>query len=217
MTEGIITFSFDDGSPGWMLGAKILEKYGFKGTFNVAVNFIRKRTNELVVVPLDRTIHQNNLITLQKRGHEIACHGLRHVNLRRCNDVELHYELVGSKRILTSLGLNVTSFTCPFNAYTTEIKTEALKHYTSFRVECGVNSLPVTKNYYRVFHGSPLKECKDAVKDAVRSNKWVVLLFHNVKKDNTDPFSFDAGEFEELVSFVADTGVPVRKVNEMIP
>jgi len=216
MTRGIVTFSFDDGCDGWLLAADILEKYGFKGTFNVAIRHVRKRHDNLVIFPTDRTIHEEDLVELQKRGHEIGSHSLRHVNLRRCNKVEVRHELRTSKEILESHGLKIKTFTCPFNAYTNKIREEALKHYDSFRGSIGVNRLPFKGNCYKVFHGSPLKECKVAVTSAEKSDMWVVLLFHNVKRDNTDPYSFDADEFENLVKFTSKSKVAVKKVSEVI-
>lgn len=67
-----VTFSFDDGnSDHYNIGASILEKYGFRGTFNI----ITDKVGDPGYVTWDDV---RNLI---RRGHDIGSHTCSHTNL----------------------------------------------------------------------------------------------------------------------------------------
>jgi len=214
MGKGVVTFSFDDGSPGWVLAAQVLEKFGFRGTFNVTIRNIVKRGMPFVAFPFDRVIQERDLIKLQEHDHEIGSHGLRHIQLKLCNDVELFHELKTSKDVLESLGLKVRTFTCPFSNWSEQVKDEVLKYYDSMRYGIGVNRMPFDKRTYMSVLGSD--DLKAAIDRATIENLWVVLLFHNVKRNNDDNFSTDLETFTNIVRYVFKKNIQVKTVSEMI-
>jgi len=214
MVKGIVTFSFDDGSPGWILAADVLERFGYRGTFNVTIRNVVKRKMGNILFPEDRTIHENDLRELQDRGHEIGSHGLRHIHLKDCNETEIHHELKTSKEILESLGLRVSTFTCPFSSWSDRVKSEALRHYGSMRYGLGFNRMPFDGRLYKSVLGSD--DMKAAIDRAVAKNLWSVLLFHNVKKGSTDQFSHDLTSFTSILNYAHSKGVQVRTVKDVI-
>ena len=74
----IVTFTFDDGTEDhYTHAAPILEKYGYRGIFNISTAFIGGHS-DLGFNCLTR----EQIKDLYARGHEIASHTVHHVNMR---------------------------------------------------------------------------------------------------------------------------------------
>ncbi len=172
------TFSFDDGYKSWMTAAEILEEYGWRGTFNVCLrNVVHKRvTTRPRMFPDKDVITWEEVLQLQARGHEIASHGVRHVDLPLCNKAEKYMEIVGSKLIFKSRGVNVETYTCAFNAYNQECIKLSEPHYKSFRTNIGVNKHPPKSPIYHADRPSAVDDiCKSET-----DNLWLIGIWHDV-------------------------------------
>jgi len=67
-----VTLTFDDGVKGHIRhAAPILEKYGYRGTFNIVTDWIGQ----------EKKMSWNEVRELRRRGHEIACHTKTHRSL----------------------------------------------------------------------------------------------------------------------------------------
>jgi len=201
----VVTFSFDDGDNSWIKAARILEKHGWRGTFNVT---LRNVVPDLVkgrsgMFPLKGVLHRDQVTWLYKRGHEIASHGLRHLEPSRCNSVELWYELRASKKTFESYGVAVTSFACPFNGFNAAVEKASRGIYRSIRGKVGVNRLPVKG---RVYHAVDNIGYEEVLKRAEKENLWVVLVWHRVKPS----------KFSLVADYVAGMGLTVKRVGDMV-
>ncbi len=105
-----ITTSWDDGSRLDLRLADLLDRYGVKGTFYVARNYMADRMSE----PEIRELGQR---------HEIGSHTVNHPVLTEIDPTTLHNELADSRAWLESvLGTQVTSFCYPRGKYNAEVR-----------------------------------------------------------------------------------------------
>lgn len=199
----IFTFSFDDGYKSWVDTAKILEKHDFRGTFNTVLRNVVPRRIETRprMFPPHAVITWNELKLLQAKGHEIGCHGTRHLDLCFCNKKELWMEIVASKHIFKSYGIDVSTFACPFNNFTKEVNVKCRRSYSSVRRGVGVNKLPISSRFYWVLNGG---EAIATLEEAQEKNLWLVGVWHDVNLDS----------FEKYVEKVKTFDIEVKTVSE---
>lgn len=142
----------------------------------------------------------NEVEKLQRWGHEVASHGVRHVDLNLCNRSEKELEINGSYKIFESHGVNVNTYACAFNAYDKECVTIGGKHYKSFREHVGYNEYPPKTFTYHAM-------TPNAVDEAINyknNDRWYIGIWH-------DP---NLKSFEEQVNRVRDAGLNVITVNQ---
>ena len=98
--------TFDDGRLSQYNYAKpILDKYNFKATFYIICNSVGK----------ENRMTWDNIQSLEEEGHEIGSHSMNHLRFGNLSDNEIKYEIIESKKCLENKGVNVTSFSFPFN------------------------------------------------------------------------------------------------------
>lgn len=199
------TFSFDDGYRSWVDAARILEKHGFRGTFNAVLRNVVPRRIETRprMFPPQGVITWGELELLQNKGHEIGCHGTRHIDLYLCNKDELWMEFTASKRVFKGRGISVSTFACPFNNFTKEVNRRSRRSYNSVRKGVGINTLPISGRFYWVLSGG---DAMQRLEEAQEKGLWIVGVWHDV---NLPPF-------EEHVERVKELDMDVKTVKEMM-
>lgn len=104
----VIILSFDDGKKGNFNYAKpILDKYGFKATFFIICGFVSEQHND--------SMNWQEVNALAKDGMDIESHTMSHPHLNELSQVQLEYEIGGSKKCIDSHGYNTTVFAYPYN------------------------------------------------------------------------------------------------------
>jgi len=172
-----LTFAFDDGYQSWLDAAGKLEEYGWRGTFYTCLRnvvYYRKERRKKMF-PFTDVITWGEVKQLKSRGHEIACHGTRHIDLLECTERETRLELFDSLEVFKSHKIPVTTYGCAFNSYPSELPVKALTRYNSFRNWLGVNSVPLKSRIYNVLRAG---EAMDEVQ--MGDDKWVVSAWHDV-------------------------------------
>ncbi|MDW0198589.1 MAG: polysaccharide deacetylase family protein [Nitrososphaeraceae archaeon] len=102
-----IIFIFSDGLKSQFTNAKpILDKYGFKGTFDVVCDNVGKKNGYM---------DWNEIKTLHDDGHEIGSHSMSHVRLTELSKASIEYEVGKSKKCLDDYGIDPKSFEYPFS------------------------------------------------------------------------------------------------------
>ncbi|MBR5651800.1 MAG: polysaccharide deacetylase family protein [Bacteroidales bacterium] len=139
-----IVCTFDDGYKSLVSKVKpIFDKYGFTATVFVCTSLIGKdnKWNNKDAL-LRQHLDEKEIIELHNFGWEIASHGVSHSNLLKLSDSELDYELSESKRVLSKMVGEVTSYAYPYGAFNDYIKSCVEKHYDyAFAVSTGGTSL----------------------------------------------------------------------------
>ena len=201
----MFTFSFDDGYQSWLRCADILEEYGYRGVFNVCLrNVVRKRVPERrIMFPYRRVITWDEVHELQRRGHQMGSHGVRHVDLDDCNWPEIHLEIIGSKQVFESRGVSVDTFACPFNNYNERVKRVTLQHYGSVRGSPGFNQLPFKGSVYHAHNEGKQFPSGGII---LSNTLWNVGIWHDIAP----------AKFREAVEAVHTSDVKVLTVSEAI-
>ncbi|MDP4153553.1 MAG: polysaccharide deacetylase family protein [Bacillota bacterium] len=104
-----ILITFDDGYiDNYNIASSILRRYGFKATFFIITDFVKKP---------DR-INWIQLKELINLGNSIGSHSVRHLDLSTLSLKQQEYELGISKQVLEkNLGINITAFCFPSGRY----------------------------------------------------------------------------------------------------
>lgn len=103
----IAVINFDDSWKSQYENAKaILDEYQFKSTYYVVCDYIDGKNR----------LTWKQVQTLQEEGNEIGSHSMNHVNLDQITRDSKYNEIVESKKCLEDRGLNINSFSYPFNS-----------------------------------------------------------------------------------------------------
>ena len=121
-TQKVAVIMFDRGYKTQFTNAKpILDKYDFKGSFFVICSFIDGKgyyelangTERFTIAEVP--MNWDEIIQLQKEGHDIESHGMEHRYLGNLSGPDLEHEVAGSKECLKKQGLNPVFFQFPSN------------------------------------------------------------------------------------------------------
>ena len=117
-----ITFSFDDGVTQDERLVALMRKYGLKGTFNLNTG-IQDESNCFEIKGIKiRRMNQEGLDELYE-GHEIAVHGLRHLDLTSCNTHDLEEELLkDAENIERIYGTYPLGMAYPYGTYSEKVE-----------------------------------------------------------------------------------------------
>ena len=110
-----LTFSYDDGQEYDRKLVDIFNQYGFKGTFHLNSGTLDGGTGD------EEFIKSSEVATLYE-GHEVACHGVNHLNMPAYPITVTTRELAEDRIDLENLtGKLVQGFSYPFGNYSPEI------------------------------------------------------------------------------------------------
>ena len=105
--DKVVIFIFSDGLKSQFTNAKaILDKYGFKGTFDVVCNNVGAKNGYM---------DWDEIKELYDEGHDIGSHSMSHVRLTGLSEKSIEYEVGESKKCLDDYGITPTSFEYPFS------------------------------------------------------------------------------------------------------
>jgi peptidoglycan/xylan/chitin deacetylase (PgdA/CDA1 family) len=105
--DKVIIFIFSDGLKTQFTNAKpILDKYGFKATFDVICNSVGKKNGYM---------NWKEIKTLHDEGHDIGSHSMSHVRLTELPKKSIEYEVGESRKCLDDYGIKPTSFEYPYS------------------------------------------------------------------------------------------------------
>lgn len=235
-TTAKVSFTFDDGrASAATQAAPTLAKYGFTGT-----DYVISGCVGMITVP--NTCHANNDTTymtwdqvtqLQNTyGWEIGSHTVTHPYLASFNaadgqpenltTAQIIQELTKSKSDLSAHGINATDFASPYGDYNQAVLAQIAKLYASHRgfADTGYNSAPYNDYIIRdqrVQAGVTVAAVESYVDQAIASNSWLVLTFHDIMPTaNTNPLmttSISTADLDQIAAYVKSKGVPVVNIN----
>jgi len=121
--DKVAIFIFSDGLRSQYTNAKpILDKYGFKGTFDVVCNYVGAKNGYM---------NWDEIKELHDEGNDIGSHSMTHVRLTGLSEKSIEYEVGESKKCLDDYGITPTSFEYPFSTGSEDKKIvdTVSKHY----------------------------------------------------------------------------------------
>ncbi len=207
----VISITFDDSLVNQFEASRILDKYGFKGTFYVLPGYFGSVFEGYDVM------NYSQVRDLYSRGHEIGCHTMSHINLSASNISVIKEELSECKRVLKEF--NVKSFAYPFGM---GIEHESIvkKYFSSARVliqevntckEFNIKGLIFV--HERMNRLETLKEWISTIK---RDGGWIVITIHGISDEPRDLIDITPDEFNQILEVINDSGIKVKTVSNVL-
>jgi peptidoglycan-N-acetylglucosamine deacetylase len=200
--DGGVILTFDDASVDeWYRADSLLTSYNWRATFCVA---------GFPSLPGDQV---NKLILLQKRGHEISCHGTNHADAveylsKHTPEEYFRNEVLPSIEAMNGCGLRITSFAYPYGSRNHQSDSLLLQHFSILR---GVNRMRAdcfaTGDRIVFAHeidGDPdsaISFVKSALAYAKEYNKIVILYAHVPKPAEIGSYTVSYRTLKEICSF----------------
>ena len=204
-----VSFTFDDGLKAHLtIAAPLLEKYGWRGAFNVCTDFLEENPRSLTADKLrilgltehpECRMNWDDARELLKRGHEVYPHSCSHENLEKCwkaGDYDLvKHEIQDSIAAYRDhIGVLPRFFCCPHLGETPEvrdlIRAEGVEMFNNWRPGFGGDAAAdaVTKSLCKLYY---------------EGRRHIDLMFHGivVREGGYKPFA-DESVFEEILKTV---------------
>lgn len=195
-----ITYSFDDGSPNQSTMIPILDKVGFKASFNLIIQGW----------PIDWDIYKQ----AAKNGHEIASHTYTHATITNLKGEEEQKEIVDSKLFLEGkIGQEVVTLVYPFCNVGPGNYDIINKNYISGRICDGQYIDPNPKDILALssfgigkdYQITKASEINKMVDKALQLKKWIVFLIHGIDGDGGFA-DMESTELESHFNYVKTNG-----------
>ena len=216
-TGPMVSFTFDDvPKSAATVGAPILEEYDGRGTFYVAGSLVDQKDDHWAGISPDE------IVSLHRRGHEVACHTFSHLRATDLDAAAIAVEIEKNRRYLRSLdsSINVENFAYPYGQGSLPRKRQLSNAFRSSRgIVPGVNSGTVDLHYLRAM---PLIERdieRDAIdrafNEAVASNGWLIFYSHDVEAAPS-PYGCSPALLRHALDAASRRNIPIVSVAEAL-
>ncbi len=220
--RGIITLTFDDGTPSqYDTAFPLMQARGIHGTFYVNTGYCPTQDwgGTTITIP--------QLLEMQTAGNEIGSHSVTHPDFTTLSDEQINCECLTSKQYLLSNGINVNNFAYPYGTGDlSHANTIVSKYYRSAR---GIWYTPVTLPYTQFQLPAQTSEginpyfdklafLKNRIDSTITSNLWTIFIFHNVV-DLQSAITYggiSVQDFTCLLDYLVVSGVNVLTINEAL-
>jgi peptidoglycan/xylan/chitin deacetylase (PgdA/CDA1 family) len=213
----MVSFTFDDvPKSAATLGATILEAHGALGTFYVIGSQVGTSS------ALWDVVDGEDIVTLHRSGHEIACHTFSH---KRACDIDaetLRAEIEHNQQYLRSLdsSIRIENFAYPFG-YGSFVRKRQLKTvFKSCRsIVPGVNSGSVDLQFLRAMPLIDRRIDRDGIErafdQAQTNNGWLIFYTHDVA-DEPSPYCCSPALLNEALEAASRRKIPVLNMAEAL-
>ncbi len=213
----VVTFTFDDFPRSALtMGADILEQFGARGTYYVAMGLMGSRNR------LGEQFRSADLQCLVDRGHEVALHGFRHLSARSTPVEEFIDDVVDCKRALGEYVPEGPSnnFAYPYGEATLSAKRRLGPCMGSSRGTIGgLNGPEVDLNLLRANSLYGGDEQAERARRLILKNQaqksWLIFYSHDVSEDPS-PYGCTPSLLRQTVSFAADIGARLMTVADVV-
>jgi peptidoglycan/xylan/chitin deacetylase (PgdA/CDA1 family) len=187
--------SFDDGTLNQVEYAlPILESIGIKASFGLCGAWTEPARKKVELAPgcVREQLSETDARKLLGLGHEIACHGFRHIFLDTLPETALGPELRAARSSLeAAVGNSVGVFHYPFSRWNERVKEEVrAAGFVGARNIGGINSSSPERYLLEsvpvVSDKAPTPgELEDLLEETRERNGWLILTYHNVLPRNS--------------------------------
>lgn len=211
---GGIVLTFDDAYiEEWYSIRELLKKYNARVTF--FLSFMNLQNSEQI----------SKLKQLKMDGHEMACHGLMHLDAKdyvenNSIDKYLQKEIIPAINIMKSNGFQPVSFSYPYGSHT-ELINEALLNYFSIIRTSSANNAIYYNSWQHIIGGIGIdtsynnqQKIQRALKNAKSKNEIIVLYGHKTTNEPGDYHtSFD--QLESILKLASDNELPFYRMCDL--
>ncbi|RJR44071.1 MAG: hypothetical protein C4567_04770 [Deltaproteobacteria bacterium] len=210
--NGMVTFAFDDGHRGIYENAlPIFLNYGVVATLCPVVGAIENGEDWIVTWP--------ELQEFDEAGWEIGSHTMTHADLTKLSDKELDYELGTSKKLLADHDLTAKTVVFPYSSFDARVLDYATRYYENSRGYASKELNGVDCDRYAILSrevtaATPPDEVISWIKEAVETQKWLVIVFHDVVSGTSQDYQYRAGDLEKIIAFVAENDILAPTIDQ---
>lgn len=220
--NGGVVISFDDRFVDeWHSADKTLSKYNWKASFCVCQ------------FDLLSDIEIEKLQRLQAEGHEIAAHGMHHVNATnyvKKNGMQqyIDYEITPLLSAMKEKGFQPTSFAFPYGASTPAIRKELLRHFGVVRGTGGTLRQPHKQICYFNKHRQVEAFCIDytsknfsptyltrILNHANRKNAILILYAHRPVENASVMLDVNLSTLEYVCNYVTENNMKFYTLSDL--
>ena len=214
----LVTLTFDDGYDNMFTQAlPLLQKYGFDSTQFIITDDVNQ----------PGYLTQAQVQALSTSGQEIASHTVTHDDMLTETAAQQKTELQQSQAVLQGwTGLPITDLAFPNGLYNASIIAQTKTYYTGSRgVEDGLNSKdnfnPYDIKVQNVYDTTTTAEVADCVAQAKATNTWLVLVYHSVDPDLTNPvdsgiYNITPTQLDAQLVAIKSSGVAVTTMKQAL-
>jgi peptidoglycan/xylan/chitin deacetylase (PgdA/CDA1 family) len=205
----VVSMTFDDMDvSGFTTGAGLMEEFGARATFYA--------NGSLSNVYSGTPVHFEfqDLHSLYKAGHEIACHGFAHSDYQRVPAGEVEKDIALNRKFIVDHRLPAPrNFAYPFGNLNTRVKRQALSHFDSCRgVTGGINRSIADLGYLKavpLYKASiSLDQINMMLDSLVRFGGWLIFFTHGVR-DNPGRYDTTSAQLAATLTQVSARKIPL--------
>lgn len=217
LQEAQVSFTFDDAPhSAFEQGGEILNRYGFGGTYYIALTFLDDQLSD------EASFSKKDLEKALEGGHELACHTYKHIDLSKTNLLDSIKDIKKNGELFRSLFPEhaLKNFSYPFGAETLAIKKFLGQEFRSARgIGHGLNTGKVdlanlkTIKLYR--DRLSLEEIAKQIEQAKSRRAWLIFYTHDVQ-ENPSPYGCTPTYFEAVVKRCAEADIQVQTIDKTL-
>lgn len=212
LTQGMVSFSFDDGyASQYDVARPILNAAGIKGTFYIVSGFLDGSDPFY----MDTT----QMLAMNADGHEIGSHTRNHEFLSQLTTAQMQSEIAGAKADLLALGATpVDTLAYPYGDYSAAVVDEvkAAGYAGARSVNSGYNDKLADRYLLmdqHVENSTTLAEVKSYVDTALANKTWLILELHQ-QDYSGDQYSNTPEMLQAIVDYVKQKNAKTVTVSE---
>jgi peptidoglycan/xylan/chitin deacetylase (PgdA/CDA1 family) len=213
----IVSFTFDDFPHSAVSnGARILEKYGARGTFYAAGSYCGQVIDGIV------QYSAGDLLALLEAGHEIGCHTFNHRRVSTLTKGKLVEEIRLNRSFIAEHipNLELRTFAYPFGDASIGATFKLERMFSGCRsTTFGINSgtADIGRLYaVRLYNGAiNEKDIARLIADAALQKSWLIFYTHDVE-DEPSKFGCSPALMEYAVRAAASSDVAILPVVEAL-
>ena len=213
----VVSFTFDDvPQSACREGRDVLEQQGCRATYYACGSFTDTSSSGA------RMHSRDDLLGLLERGHELGCHGYRHLDYQTLSGDEIAQDLSRNRDFFTEMGCasQVENFAYPYGCVSPSVKSAIGREFNSARgVWRGLNRgcadlalLRAEPLYQSLCTQSSLDELIDR---NAQSKGWLIFFTHGVV-DQPDRFGCTPALLDYAVRKSLASGAHVMPINRAL-
>lgn len=207
--QPLVSITFDDGwQSAYVNGAPLLDQYGFKATFY------------LNPAAIDTSVFMSSdeVLALQKDGHELASHGYEHLDFTTLNKSSINYQLEHAYQYFKQVhGEQTVDFATPFGGTDSQVTSYARQYYSSLRTtQSGLNTRQNFDPYHLLvlYIGKDTTPAKlaEALAEAKANNGWLILVYHRIDTTTLGDPVISPTQFQQQLDVLKKSNLTVLPV-----
>jgi peptidoglycan/xylan/chitin deacetylase (PgdA/CDA1 family) len=216
LPEAVITFTFDDiPNSAFTNGRRILNQYGYKGTYYVALGLTDKNREG------GSYFDPACLKQIVDDGGELGCHTYNHIHLYTSGKKQIIDDLDANQKKINEYvpGYKFKNFSYPYGEQNFISKLITRKRYKSARsVKHGINTNITDLNNLKAVgleEVLKLEEVYNEIEQAIKLKGWLILFAHDIEPSHS-LWGCTPEYFERVVKYCSDRKVKVLTVEKVL-